>query len=44
METGKILEGYAVETVEKLIFAVKGLVHPPDRLIAYMRYLPTCGG
>ncbi len=29
METRKILEGFAVESVEKLIFAVKGLVHPP---------------
>jgi len=44
METRKILEGFAVETVEKLIFAVKGLVHPPDRLIAYVRYLPDSEG
>jgi predicted nucleotidyltransferase len=44
METRKILEGFAVETVEKLIFAVKGLVHPPDRLIAYVRYLPDSAG
>ena len=44
METNQILEGFAVETVEKLIFAVKGLVHPPDRLIAYVRYLPDSAG
>ena len=44
METHKILEGFAVETVENLIFAVKGLVHPPDRLIAYVRYLPDSAG
>jgi len=44
MKTRKILEGFAVETVEKLIFAVKGLVHPPDRLIACVRYLPDSAG
>ncbi len=44
MKTREILEGFAVETVEKLIFAVKGLVHPPDRLIAYLRYLPDPAG
>jgi predicted nucleotidyltransferase len=44
MEPHKIIEGFAVETVEKLIFAVKGLVHPPDRLIAYVRYLPDSTG
>ena len=44
METHKILEGFGVETVEKLIFAVKGLVHPPNRLIAYVRYLPDSAG
>ena len=44
MKTRKILEGFAVETVEKLIFAVKGLVHPPDRLIACVRYLPDPAG
>ncbi len=44
MKTRKIIEGFAVETVEKLIFAVKGLVQPPDRLIAYVRYLPDPTG
>jgi hypothetical protein len=44
MKTREIIEGFAVETVEKLIFAVKGLVHPPDRLIAYVRYLPDPAG
>jgi len=33
------LEGGYVETPERLIFAVKGLVHPPDRLVAYLRYV-----
>lgn len=39
-----ICEGFAVETVQGLIFTVKGLVHPRDRLIAYLRYLPDPQG
>lgn len=39
-----IIEGFAVETVEGLIFTVKGLIHPPDRVIAYLRYLPDPQG
>ena len=34
------LEGAAVETVAGLIFTVKGVVHPPDRVVAYLRYVP----
>jgi len=37
-------EGFAVETAEGLIFTVKGLIHPRDRLIAYLRYLPDQAG
>jgi len=37
-------EGFAVQTAEGLIFTVKGLVHPPDRVIAYLRYLPAPQG
>lgn len=37
-----ILEGHYLETVEGLFFAVKGWVHPPDRYIACLRYIP-CG-
>ncbi len=33
-------EGFAIETIEGLIFTVKGLVHPCDSVIAYLRYLP----
>jgi len=33
------LEGGYVETIEQLIFTVKGLVHPPNRVIAYLRYV-----
>jgi predicted nucleotidyltransferase len=44
IETREVFEGFAVETVEGLIFTVKGLVHPPDRVIAYLRYLPDSRG
>jgi predicted nucleotidyltransferase len=33
-------EGDFIESIEGLIFDVKGLVHPPDRLIAFIRYYP----
>ncbi len=44
IETREPFEGFAVETVEGLIFTVKGLVHPPDRVIAYLRYIPDSRG
>jgi uncharacterized protein len=34
------LEGAALETEAGLIFTVKGVVHPPDRIVAYLRYVP----
>jgi uncharacterized protein len=38
------LEGAAVETADGLIFTVKGVVHPPHRVVAYLRYVPDpCG-
>ena len=33
-------EGDFVETLEGLIFDVKGVVHPPNRIIAFLRYFP----
>jgi len=42
MET--VFEGFAVQTAEELIFTVKGLIHPPNRVIAYLRYLPDPQG
>jgi uncharacterized protein len=36
----KAREGDLVETSEGLIFDVKGLVHPSDRIIAFVRYFP----
>jgi predicted nucleotidyltransferase len=38
------LEGAAVETAAGLIFTVKGIVQPPDRIVAYLRYVPDTGG
>ena len=37
-------EGFAVQTTDGLFFTVKGLLHPPDRVIAYLRYLPDLQG
>ena len=39
-----VIEGHYLETVEGLFFAVKGHVHPPQRTIAYLRYLPHEAG
>jgi len=44
METLEAVEGFAVETLEGLIFTIKGLVHPPHRLIAYLRFMPDAEG
>ena len=38
------MEGDFVESLEGLIFDVKGLIHPPDRVIAYLRYYPDEDG
>jgi len=35
------IEGFFLTTKEGLIFDVKGVVHPPDRIIAYLRYIPA---
>lgn len=40
----KAREGDFIETVDGLIFDVKGLVHPPPAIIAYVRYLPDENG
>jgi predicted nucleotidyltransferase len=36
----RVREGDFIETLEALIFDVKGLVHPPNRVIAFIRYIP----
>jgi len=40
----KAREGDFIESVDGLIFDVKGLVHPPDRIIAYVRYVESSMG
>jgi predicted nucleotidyltransferase len=40
----RVREGDFVETPEGLIFDVKGLVHPPNRVIAFLRYYPSPSG
>jgi predicted nucleotidyltransferase len=37
-------EGDFIETNENLIFDVKGLLHPPDRVFAYVRYIEDPNG
>ncbi len=39
-----INEGYFLVTNSDLIFEVKGEIHPSDRFIAYVRYVPDEGG
>ncbi len=38
------IEGFFIESTDDLIFDVKGHVHPPDRVIAYVRYVPDVSG
>lgn len=44
MNSLRAREGDFIETHEGLIFDVKGLVHPPDRTVAYLRYLEDPSG
>jgi predicted nucleotidyltransferase len=37
-------EGDFIETIEGLFFDVKGLVHPPNRIVAFIRYFPVKKG
>ncbi|NHJ04599.1 MAG: hypothetical protein EAX90_07235 [Candidatus Heimdallarchaeota archaeon] len=34
------IEGFFIQSQDGLIFDVKGLSHPPDRIIAFVRYIP----
>jgi predicted nucleotidyltransferase len=44
MRSLKAREGDFLQTSEGLFFDVKGLVHPPDRIVAYLRYLEDPSG
>jgi len=37
-------EGDLIETKDSIIFDVKGLVHPPNRIVAFIRYVPDPNG
>ncbi len=39
-----MIEGYYVKSIEGLLFAVKGLIHPPEVVVAYLRYAPDPDG
>jgi predicted nucleotidyltransferase len=41
ISTRNFREGDFIQTHDSLIFDVKGLVHPPDRVIAFLRYYPS---
>ena len=43
-QTNPIVESHYLETPEGLFFAVKGLVHPPDRFLGCLRYAPDPNG
>jgi len=40
----KTREGDLIETLDGNIFDVKGLVHPPDKIIAFIRFTPNSRG
>lgn len=44
MKHSKAREGDFIESLDKLIFDVKGLVHPPSRVVAFIRYVPDPNG
>jgi predicted nucleotidyltransferase len=40
----KAREGDLLETFGNIVFDVKGLVHPPNRVVAFIRYVPDLKG
>jgi uncharacterized protein len=40
----KAREGDLIKTVSNVVFDVKGLVHPPNRIIAFPRFIPSPKG
>lgn len=43
-ENMMLREGDFVKSAEEVIFDVKGLVHPPNKVIAFPRFIPDSGG
>lgn len=44
MKLVKAREGDFIESFDKLIFDVKGFIHPPGRVVAFVRYVPDPNG
>ncbi len=40
----QLVEGYLIKSVGNVIFDVKGLVHPPGKVIAFPRFIPDVEG
>jgi len=40
----KAREGELLETTDNILFGVKGLVHPSNRVVAFLRYVPDSNG
>ena len=40
----KAREGDLLETTNSILFDVKGLVHPPNKIVAFLRYVPDLKG
>jgi len=38
------IEGFLIESVEGVIFDVKGLIHPPGKVVAFPRFIPDKKG
>ncbi|MEM1566252.1 MAG: hypothetical protein QW510_04080 [Candidatus Bathyarchaeia archaeon] len=38
------IEGFLIESDEDIVFDVKGLVHPPDKVVAFPRFIPDMEG
>jgi predicted nucleotidyltransferase len=44
MAPARAREGDLIENMNGAVFDVKGLVHPPDRVVAFIRYFPDKNG
>ena len=40
----KACEGDVIETIDNIFFDVKGMVHPPGRVVAFIRFVPDPNG
>jgi len=44
MKAVRVREGDIVQSVDGVFFDVKGLVHPPSRIVAFIRFFPDASG